>query len=403
MIQGRHIVLGLSGGIAVYKCAQLTRDLVRAGAEVQVVMTPSAAEFITPLTLSTLSHRPVLMEMFPRQSDHWTKHIELGLWADVMLVAPATANTIAKLAHGHADNFLTTLALALRAPLVIAPSMDMDMYLHPATQANIALLRQRGARIIEPEEGELASGLRGPGRLPEPATLLGMLDEILSGGDLAGVPVLITAGPTHEPIDPVRYLANASSGKMGFALAAAAAQRGAQVTLISGPVRLETPAGVRRIDVTTAAEMALAVEQEFPSSRVFVAAAAVADFTPAVHSPSKIKREQTGTMTLELKRNPDILAHAGERKRPEQILVGFALETDAGEANARKKLTAKHLDLIVLNTITDEGAGFGVDTNVVTVFGADGSAERLPKLAKTEVAQRIFDRVTRLLAGNAGR
>lgn len=403
MLQGRHIVLGLSGGIAVYKCAQLTRDLVRAGAEVQVVMTPSAAEFITPLTLSTLSHRPVLTEMFPRQSDHWTKHIDLGLWADVMLVAPATANTIAKLAHGHADNFLTTLALALRAPLVIAPSMDMDMYLHPATQANIALLRQRGARIIEPEEGELASGLRGPGRLPEPATLLAMLDEMLSGGDLAGVPVLITAGPTHEPIDPVRYLANASSGKMGFALAAAAAQRGAQVTLISGPVRLETPAGVRRIDVTTAAEMARAVEQEFPSSRVFVAAAAVADFTPAVHSPSKIKREQTGTMTMELKRNPDILAHAGERKRPDQVLVGFALETDAGEANARKKLTAKHLDLIVLNTITDEGAGFGVDTNVVTVFGADGSAERLPKLAKTVVAQRIFDRVTRLLAGNAGR
>ncbi len=405
MLQGRHIVLGVSGGIAAYKCAQLTRDLVRAGAEVQVVMTPSAAEFVTPLTLATLSRRSVLTEMFPGQSDHWTKHIELGLWADVMMVAPATANTIAKLAHGHADNFLTTLALAMRAPLVLAPSMDMDMFLHPATQENLALLRRRGAHIIEPEEGELASGLRGPGRLPEPAALLAALDRLLSGGDLSGIHVLITAGPTHEPIDPVRFLANASSGKMGFALAAVAAGRGAQVTLVAGPVQLETPRGVRRIDVVTGAEMHEAVAREFPSARVLVAAAAVADFTPAVRSSAKIKRDEMDgdAMTLSLVRNPDILAGAGSQKRGDQVLVGFALETEAGEANARKKLATKHLDLIVLNSIADEGAGFGVDTNVVTLFGADGSAERLPKLPKMDVAQRIFDRVARLLVAPAGR
>jgi phosphopantothenoylcysteine decarboxylase / phosphopantothenate---cysteine ligase len=293
----------------------------------------------------------------------------------------------------------------MRAPLVLAPSMDMDMFLHPATQENLALLRRRGAHIIEPEEGELASGLRGPGRLPEPATLLASLDDILSGGDLSGIQVLITAGPTHEPIDPVRFLANASSGKMGFALAAAAAGRGAQVTLIAGPVHLETPHGVRRIDVVTGAEMHEAVTREFPSSRVFVAAAAVADFTPAVRSSAKIKREKMDgdAMTLSLVRNPDILAGAGSRKREDQILVGFALETEAGEINARKKLAEKHLDLIVLNSIADEGAGFGVDTNVVTLIGADGGSERLPKLPKTDVAQRIFDRVTRLLVAPAGR
>jgi phosphopantothenoylcysteine decarboxylase/phosphopantothenate--cysteine ligase len=405
MLDGRHIVLGVSGGIAAYKCAQLTRDLVRAGAEVQVVMTPSAAKFVTPLTLATLSRRSVLTEMFPAQSDHWTKHIELGRWADVMMIAPATANTIAKLAHGHADNFLTTLALAMRARLVLAPSMDMDMFLHPATQANLALLRERGAHIIEPEEGELASGLRGPGRLPEPAALLVTLDRLFSAGDLSGIHVLVTAGPTHEPIDPVRFLANASSGKMGFALAAVAAGRGAQVTLVTGPVQLETPRGVRRIDVVTGAEMHEMVAQEFPSARVLVAAAAVADFTPAVRSSAKIKRDETDgdTITLSLVRNPDILAGAGSRKRGDQVLVGFALETEAGEANARKKLVAKRLDLIVLNSIADEGAGFGVDTNVVTMFGADGSVERLPKLPKTDVAQRIFDRVARLLVSPTGK
>jgi phosphopantothenoylcysteine decarboxylase/phosphopantothenate--cysteine ligase len=353
--------------------------------------------------MSTLSRRPVLIETFPQHSsDHWTQHIELGLWADVMLVAPATANTLAKLAYGHADNFLTTLALALRAPLVLAPSMDMDMYLHPATQANLAILRQRGATIIEPEEGELASGLRGPGRLPEPSTLLAALDRILTGGDLAGVPVLITAGPTREPIDPVRFLANASSGKMGFALAEAAAARGAQVTLVAGPVHLDTPRGVRRIDVVTGTQMYDAVKQELATARVFVAAAAVADFTPAAPADAKIKRDASETMTLPLKRNPDILAEAGRCKRGDQVLVGFALETHEAEANARKKLAAKRLDLIVLNSLGDEGAGFGVDTNVVTLFGADGSAERLPKLPKADVARRIFDRVAGLLAARVG-
>lgn len=404
-LNGKHILLGVSGGIAAYKSAFLVREFVKAGAEVQVVMTEAAAQFITPLTLGALSRREVIMEMFPRgpaePTAQWTAHIELALWADIMLIAPATANTIAKIAYGFADNFLTTLVLALRCPLALAPSMDVDMYNNVATQRNLALLKERGVHLHPPESGELASGLKGPGRLPEPLTLVRWVESLLgkTRQDLQGKNVLVTAGPTHEPIDPVRYVGNRSSGKMGFALAAAAARRGAEVTLISGPVHLPTPSAVRRIDVTTAGEMALAVEEEFPSTHLLIMTAAVADFSPSSPSTEKIKREGVAgnRMILELEKNPDILRNAGERKTS-QVLVGFALETSDGVQNARQKLSAKHLDAIVLNNPMEEGAGFGTDTNVVTILTSDGAMEHLPKMSKQEVAEEILNRVVPLLS-----
>ena len=403
-LTGKHILLGVSGGIAAYKAAFLVRDFVKAGAEVQVVMTEAATHFVTPLTLGTLSRREVITEMFPRvpseATTQWTAHIDLALWADIMLVAPATANTLAKIAYGFADNFLTTLVLALRCPLAVAPSMDVDMYRNTATQQNLALLRDRGVHVLEPESGELASGLVGPGRMPEPATLLhwveGLLVELRT--DLQGKKILVTAGPTQEPIDPVRYVGNRSSGKMGFAIAAAAAKRGAEVTLISGPVHLSTPPGVRRIDVTTAREMARAVQDEFPATDVLIMTAAVADFSPVNPAEDKIKRETIAgdRLTLEMEKNPDILRGAGERKA-RQVLVGFALETSNGLQNARQKLAAKHLDAVVLNDPTEEGAGFGTDTNIVTILMADGRVDRLPQMSKLAVAEEILNRVAPLL------
>jgi phosphopantothenoylcysteine decarboxylase/phosphopantothenate--cysteine ligase len=402
-LRGKHILLGVTGGIAAYKAAFLVRDCIKAGADVQVVMTEAATRFITPLTLGTLSRREVITEMFPRvageASAQWTAHIDLALWADVMLIAPASANTLARIAHGFADNFLTTLVLALRCPLAVAPSMDVDMYRNAATQQNLSVLRERGVHVLEPESGELASGLVGPGRLPEPETILHWLEGLLVEGhaDLQGKKVLVTAGPTHEPIDPVRYVGNRSSGKMGFALAAVAARRGAVVTLISGPVHLPTPVGVRRIDVTTAREMARAVEEEFPSSDALIMTAAVADFSPVHPAEDKIKREAVSgdRMTLEMEKNPDILRGAGEQKG-RQVLVGFALETSNGLQNARQKLAAKHLDAVVLNDPTEEGAGFGTDTNVVTILMADGRVDRLPQMSKLAVAEEILNRVAPL-------
>jgi phosphopantothenoylcysteine decarboxylase/phosphopantothenate--cysteine ligase len=402
-LRGKHILLGVTGGIAAYKAAFLVRDCIKAGADVQVVMTEAATRFITPLTLGTLSRREVITEMFPRvageASAQWTAHIDLALWADVMLIAPASANTLARIAHGFADNFLTTLVLALRCPLAVAPSMDVDMYRNAATQQNLSVLRERGVHVLEPESGELASGLVGPGRLPEPETILHWLEGLLMEGhaDLQGKKVLVTAGPTHEPIDPVRYVGNRSSGKMGFALAAVAARRGAVVTLISGPVHLPTPVGVRRIDVTTAREMARAVEEEFPSSDALIMTAAVADFSPVHPAEDKIKREAVSgdRMTLEMEKNPDILRGAGEQKG-RQVLVGFALETSNGLQNARQKLAAKHLDAVVLNDPTEEGAGFGTDTNVVTILMADGRVDRLPQMSKLAVAEEILNRVAPL-------
>jgi phosphopantothenoylcysteine decarboxylase/phosphopantothenate--cysteine ligase len=400
MMQGKHILLGVTGGIAAYKTAFLVRELVKAEAEVQVVMTPAAAEFITPLTLSVLSRREVIIEMFPptpeTPTSQWTKHIELGLWADVMMVAPASANTIAKMAHGLADNFLTTLILALRCPLIVAPAMDVDMYLHEATQRNISLLREQGCVIVEPASGELASGLSGPGRLPEVDVLLESLQRVLGRAhrDLEGRKVVVTAGPTQEPIDPVRYVGNRSSGKMGFALATAAAQRGADVVLVAGPVALATPRNVRRIDVRTAREMERAVVEEFPRADLLLMAAAVADFAPVTPADRKIKREKMadGHLTVELTRNPDILKAAGERKGT-RVVVGFALETENGEEYARRKMAAKHCDAIVLNSATEEGAGFGTDTNIVTILAADGSVEHLPRLPKIDVAHRILTKI----------
>lgn len=404
MLKGKHILLGVTGGIAAYKSAFLARELIRGGAEVQVVMTRAATQFITPLTMSTLSRREVIVEMFPPAPEQptmqWTKHIELGLWADAMLIAPASANTIAKIAHGAADNFLTTLVLALRCPLALAPAMDVDMFQNETTQRNIAALRESGCEIIHPESGELASGLSGPGRLPEVDALVRAVERLLDSArkDLAGRKVLVTAGPTYEPIDPVRFIGNRSSGKMGYAIAAAAAQRGAEVTLISGPVALRTPRTVKRINVETAKEMAAMVQEEFPRTDILVMAAAVADFAPATVVEHKIKREEQpgDTIMLELVKNPDILMSLAPRKT-RQVVVGFALETDDGVNNARKKLEGKNLDLIALNNPLDEGAAFGADTNVVTLIRRDAEPENLPRAPKIDVAHAILSRAVPLL------
>jgi phosphopantothenoylcysteine decarboxylase/phosphopantothenate--cysteine ligase len=403
VLAGRHILLGVTGGIAAYKSAWLVRELVRAGAEVQVVMTPHATEFITPLTLSTLSRREVLVEMFPRERGSggvsWTRHIDLGRWADIMLIAPATANTLARIAGGLADDFLTTLVLALRCPLALAPAMDVDMYHHETTQRHIALLRERGCFVIDPEEGELASGLTGPGRLPEVDRLVGFVESVLDRTcrDLDGRRILVTAGPTHEPIDPVRFIGNRSSGRMGFATATAAAHRGAEVTLVTGPVQLPTPRHVRRIDVMTAREMHAAVLEEYPAAEAVIMTAAVADFAPAAGAPAKIKRSATGeTMVLELRQNPDILAGLGARKEG-RVLVGFALETDEPLAHGREKLAAKNVDMIVLNNPHEPGAGFEGTTNRVTILRPDREPEHLPLMSKYDVAHAILDRVLPLL------
>jgi phosphopantothenoylcysteine decarboxylase/phosphopantothenate--cysteine ligase len=399
MLTGKRILLGVTGGIAAYKTAYLVREFVRADAEVQVVMTRAATQFITPLTMTTLSKREVIIDMFPLSPDQPphepTRHIDLALWGHVMLIAPATANTIAKIAHGAADNFLTTLVLALRCPLIIAPAMDVDMYLNDTTRKNIALLRETGCTVLEPDSGELASGLSGPGRMPEAVRLFDEVVKTLNNSrrDLAGKTVLVTAGPTHEPIDPVRFIGNRSSGKMGFAVAVAAAQRGANVTLISGPVSLSTPRNVRRIDVSTAREMSAAVMAEFPAADLLVMTAAVADFAPARSSAQKIKREQKpgGKFVLELSENPDILEEAGAKKTG-QMIIGFALETEHGVENARKKLASKNLDIVVLNNPLVEGAGFGSDTNVVTVITASGDVEELPLMSKIDVANTLLSR-----------
>ena len=407
MLGGKHIVLGITGGIAAYKSAWLVRDFVKAGAEVQVVMTRSATEFVTPLTLSTLSRREVLIDLFPpstdQPTDKWTKHIDLALWADVMLVAPASANTIAKMAHGLADNFLTTLILAARCPIIVSPAMDVDMYQNQTTQSNIAALRETGFSIIEPESGELASGLTGSGRLPEIARLTDTVEKVLHGTnrDLTGRKVLVTAGPTQEPIDPVRYIGNRSSGKMGFAIANAAVLRGAEVTLIAGPVHLRTPRNVRRIDVRTASEMLSAVQHEFEATDVLIMAAAVADYSPVNPSMRKIKRDDARTgMTLELSNNPDILKTIAKTKT-RQVIIGFALETENGLENAKGKLLAKSLDAIVLNDPGKEGAGFETDTNIVTIITASGEIRELPKMSKFDVANEILQHAGKLAKEHA--
>lgn len=396
ILNGKHIVLGVTGSIAAYKAAFLVRLLIKRGAEVQVVMTPAGKEFITPLTLSTLTRKPVVSEFFDRRDGSWNSHVDLGQWADAMLIAPCTASTIGKIASGVADNMLITTYYSMKAPVFIAPAMDLDMYRHPVTQHNLETLRSIGNIIIEPASGELASQLVGKGRMQEPEEIVTALEEYFSKqAQLSKKKVLITAGPTYEQIDPVRFIGNWSTGKMGFALAEECAQRGAEVTLIAGPVSLATEhPNIKRIDVKSAHQMYEAAMQNFPDSDAAILCAAVADFTPAQVSDTKIKRK--GDMTITLKPTEDIAAALGAIKRPDQRMVGFALETDHEADNAQGKLKRKNLDFIVLNSLNDKGAGFGYDTNKVTLIDRKGSQE-LPLQSKKNVAKAIIDKLAGLL------
>ena len=395
-LDGRRILLGITGSIAAYKAAVLCRLLKTAGADVRVVMTPLAKQFITPLTMATLSKNPILVEFFDPENGAWNSHVALGEWADCYLIAPATANTLAKMATGVADNLLLTTYLSARCPVVVAPAMDLDMYAHEATQQNLRTLAARGVRIVEPEEGELASGLQGKGRMAEPdriaAFVGGLLDE--KKKTLAGKRLIVTAGATIEAIDPVRFISNHSSGKMGYASAGELAARGAAVTLVTGRTSLPTPAGVERVDVLSAAEMYEAAVGAFDASDGAVMCAAVADYTPAHVSDTKIKKGDGG-LTIELRRTRDIAAELGARKGG-RVLVGFALETDDEEAHAEAKLTKKNFDFIVLNSLRDPGAGFRGDTNKVTLIDRAGR-EELPLMSKREVAARIADKLETIL------
>ena len=396
ILSGKHIVLGVTGSIAAYKAAFLVRLLIKRGAEVQVVMTPAGKEFITPLTLSTLTRKPVVSEFFDRRDGSWNSHVDLGQWADAMLIAPCTASTIGKMASGVADNMLITTYYSMKAPVFIAPAMDLDMYSHPVTQHNLETLRSIGNIIIEPASGELASQLVGKGRMQEPEDIVAALEEYFTKqAQLSKKKVLITAGPTFEQIDPVRFIGNWSTGKMGFALAEECAARGADVTLIAGPVSLNTVhPGIKRIDVKSAHQMYEAAMANFPDVDAAILCAAVADFTPAQTSDTKIKRK--GDMTITLKPTEDIAAALGAIKRPDQRMVGFALETNDEQSNAQSKLERKNLDFIVLNSLNDQGAGFGYDTNKVTLIDRNGSQE-LPLQSKKNVAKAIIDKLAGLL------
>ena len=395
MLEGKKFVLGITGSIAAYKAAYLIRALIKKGAEVQVVITPAGKEFITPITLSALTSKPVISEFFSQRDGTWHSHVDLGLWADAMIVAPATASTIGKMAHGIADNMLITTYLSMTAPVFIAPAMDLDMFAHPATQHNLDILRSYGNHIIEPGEGELASHLVGKGRMEEPDNIVRILEDYFAkGAELAKKKVVITAGPTYEKIDPVRFIGNYSSGKMGYALAEECAARGAEVILVSGPVQLTTShPGIRRIDVESAAEMHEATLREFADADAAILCAAVADFTPEEVADHKIKREHDDLM-LRLKPTHDIAAALGQRKQAHQCLVGFALETDHEAEHAQNKLRRKNLNFIELNSLRDAGAGFRHDTNKITILDAEGSTA-YPLKSKKEVAADIVDRLCR--------
>ncbi len=400
MLKGKHIILGITGGIAAYKCATLTRLLVKAGAEVQVIMTPNAKQFIQPLTLSTLSGKPVISEFFTANTGQWNSHVDLGLWADALIIAPATASTIGKMANGVADNMLVTTYLSAKTPVFVAPAMDLDMMRHPSTVRNLELLRSYGNHIIEPTAGELASHLIGKGRMEEPENIVKVLDDFFNAGeDLQGKRVLITAGPTVEKIDPVRFISNFSSGKMGFALAEECASRGAQVTLVAGPVSLKTESPlITRIDVTTAVEMHDAVMQSLPQSDAIILCAAVADYRVADIAEKKIKREKDAAPVLHLIPNPDIARAVGENKRTNQVSVGFALETDNENVNAQGKLERKKLNFIVMNSLRDKNSGFQVDTNKVTIFTDKGEVIEGECKSKRDVARDIVDVLHKYLA-----
>lgn len=394
MLKGKHIILGVTGSIAAYKAAVLCRLFVSAGAEVRVVMTPLAKQFVTPLTMATLAKHPVLVEFFNPENGEWNSHVSLGEWADCMVIAPATANTLAKMACGVADNLLLTTYLSAKCHVAVAPAMDLDMYAHAATQRNLAQLRRDGVYVIEPEQGELASGLVGKGRMAEPAHIVKEVDAFLGSETLAGRRFVVTAGATIEAIDPVRYISNHSTGKMGYAVAAELAARGASVTLVSGRTTLAVPEGVDRVDVVSAEEMYNAAVEAFAEADGAVMCAAVADYTPVTVADEKIKKGDAD-MSIPLRRTKDIAAELG-RVKGGRLLVGFALETDSGAANAREKLERKNLDFIVLNSLRDAGAGFGCDTNVVSLIDAVSCVE-LPLMSKREVAARIVDRMEKLL------
>ena len=398
MLRNKHIVLGITGSIAAYKACLIIRGLIKQGAEVQVVITPAGREFITPITLSTLTQKPVICDFFNHQDGTWNSHVDLGLWADAMLIAPATASTIGKMAHGVADNMLITTYLSMKAPVFIAPAMDLDMYAHPSTQENLQLLSKRGNHIIEPGTGFLASKLEGKGRMQEPEEIVRTLDEYFSQSqELKGKRVLITAGPTYEKIDPVRFIGNYSSGKMGFALAEECARRGAEVELVSGPVSLQIHhPSVHRTNVESAEEMFHAATERFTQADIAILCAAVADFTPTQVAGTKIKREGE-ELVLHLSPTHDIAQCLGNMKRDGQIMIGFALETTDEEAHAKDKLKRKNLDFIVMNSLQDKGAGFRHDTNKVTIIDAQGKTE-YPLKDKKEVAEDIVNRICTLLS-----
>ena len=394
-------MLGVGGGIAAYKAAEITRLLVQCGAKVRVMMTPNAREFITPLTLQTLSQNPVATDTFSLTQESQIGHIHLADAADLILIAPATADLIAKAAVGIADDIVTTVLLATQAKVAFAPAMNVHMYAHPTVQGNLATLRSRGVSIIEPGEGDLACGYEGKGRLEDPSIIVEELDRMLARRDLEGQRILVTAGPTQEAIDPVRFVSNRSSGKMGFAIARAAVARGAEVRMVAGPSPLPTPRGVERFDTVSAAEMLSATSRNFPWCTALVMAAAIADFRPANPASNKLKKNPRG-LDLKMVSIADELPRLAA-KRASRMMVGFAAETNDLEANARDKLKRKGLDLIVANDVTQEGAGFGADTNIVTLITPDGVAHSHPKLSKDEVADLILDRLVSIRAAKPRR
>lgn len=410
MLKGKKIVLGITGSIAAYKACLIIRTLIKRGAEVQVVITPAGKEFITPITLSALTHKPVISEFFAQRDGTWNSHVDIGLWADAMLIAPCTASTMGKMAHGVADNMLITTYLSMKAPVFIAPAMDLDMYRHPSTQANMAKLKEYGNRIIEPQSGFLASGLEGKGRMEEPEAIADTLDRFFdqqeqekdyspedaarTESSLQGKHILITAGPTYEKIDPVRFVGNYSSGKMGFALAEECLRRGAEVTLVAGPVALACCEGIKRTDVESCEEMHQAAVEAFADCDAAILCAAVADFRPAEVAPKKIKREKDD-LVLQLVPTRDIAASLGKMKKDGQRIVAFALETNDEEANAEKKRKKKNADFIVLNSTRNKGTTFRTDDNQITIISEKGKKE-YEKKPKTEVARDIIDELARL-------
>lgn len=397
MLKGKKIVLGITGSIAAYKACYIIRALVKAGAEVQVVITPAGKEFITPITLSALTQKPVISDFFSQRDGTWHSHVALGLWADAMVIAPCTASTLGKMAGGVADNMLVTTYLSMKAPVFIAPAMDLDMYAHPSTQANLERLRSYGNHIIEPQSGYLASGLEGKGRMEEPEAIVKAVDDYFRGntGQLAGKRIMITAGPTFERIDPVRFVGNYSSGKMGFALAGECARRGADVTLIAGPVALKEGRGIRRIDVENCDQMYRAAVSEFEGCDAAILCAAVADFRPDTVADSKIKRGDSD-LVLRLKPTHDIASELGRMKKSGQRLVGFALETDDEQAHAMGKLERKNLDFIVLNSLRNKGTCFRSDENQVCILTREGMTE-YPKKSKEGVAEDIIGRLAEIM------